>query len=133
MNPIKKNPNRIAKINSFIQQTLGPILMEFLNEHNGLVTVSKVETSRDLRWAKIWVSIFGGNDRQILDRINHNLYHIQGQLNQKFSTKIIPRLQFFLDTSPRYVEHINELVRRVHEETSALTKPILKKRKTYTR
>lgn len=133
MNPIKKNPNRVAKVNSFIQQTIGPILMEFLNENSGLITVSKVETSRDLRWAKIWISIFGGNDQKILDQINHNLYHIQGQLNQKFSTKIVPRLQFFLDTSPRYAEHINELVRRIHEETSVPAKPTPKKRQTRAR
>lgn len=132
MNTAKKDTNRIAKVNSFIQQALGPILLEFLNDSGGLVTISKVEASRDLRWAKIWISIFGGEDQKILDRINHNLYHIQGELNQKFSTKIVPRLQFFLDTSPRYVEHIDELVRRVHEEAAAPAKPAVKKRKTRT-
>lgn len=116
--PIKKvkDTNRIAKVNSFIQQVLGPILLEFLDPGDGLVTISKVEASRDLRWAKIWISIFGGNDQKVLAHINHNLYYIQGQLNKKFSTKIVPRLQFFLDTSPRYAAHIDELVRKVHEE-----------------
>ena len=133
MHTAKKDTNRIAKVNSFIQQALGPILLEFLNDDSGLVTISKVEASRDLRWAKVWISIFGGNDQKTLDRINHNLYQIQGELNQKFSTKIVPRLQFFLDTSPRYVEHIDELVRRVHEENTVPAKaPAAKKRKTLT-
>lgn len=112
----QKKSNRIAKVNSYIQATLGPILMEFLEDQKGMVTISKAETSRDMKWAKIWVSIFNGNDKKILDSINKNIYHIQGELNKKFTTKIIPRLQFFLDTSPRYVEHIEKIIKKIHEE-----------------
>lgn len=112
----KRNPNRISKVNSFIQISLGPILLEFLEGQKGLVTISKVETSRDMKWAKIWISIFNGDDAKILAFINKNIYHLQGELNKKFSTKIIPRISFHLDTSPRYVEHIEELVKKVHEE-----------------
>jgi ribosome-binding factor A len=111
-----KNPNRISKINSHIQQVLGEILREFLSEHEGLVTVTRVETSRDIKWAKVWISILGGSDQDILGTIEKNIYDIQGELNRTFTTKIVPRLKFFLDTSPRYVQHIEELVRKIHEE-----------------
>ena len=30
--------------------------------------------------------------------------------------KLTPRLQFFLDTSPRYVQHIDELINQIHEQ-----------------
>jgi len=113
-----KNPNRIPKVNSFIQVELGPILHEFTEDLPGIITISKVEASRDLRWAKVWISILEGNDDKTLAHINKNLYHIQGELNKKFTTKIIPRLQFFLDTSPRYVQHIDELIKKIHEEES---------------
>jgi ribosome-binding factor A len=112
----KKNPNRISKVNSFIQISLGPILLEFLEGQNGLVTISKVETSKDMKWAKIWISIFNGDDNKILDFLNKNIYYIQGELNKQFATKIIPRISFHLDTLPRYVAHIEELVKKVHEE-----------------
>ncbi|MCL5774785.1 MAG: ribosome-binding factor A [Patescibacteria group bacterium] len=125
---IKKDTNRIAKVNSLIQKELGPILHEFLDFQKGLVTISKVETSRDMKWAKVWISIFNGDDEKILGYISRNIYDVQGELNKHFATKIIPRLQFFLDTSPRYVEHIDELVRKVHEEEQAV-KPALKKTK----
>ena len=55
---VKKDTNRIAKVNSLIQHELGPILHEFLDWQNGLVTISKVETSKDMKYAKVWVSIF---------------------------------------------------------------------------
>ena len=113
---IKKNTNRIAKANSLIQQMVGEIMQEYLQDGPGLVTVSKVEASRDLRWAKVWLSIVGGNDKKILQKLNHHLYDIQGGLNRKLDMKIIPRLQLFLDTSPRYAQHINELIKEIHQE-----------------
>lgn len=113
---VKKNPNRIAKVNSFVQMNLGPILLEFLENQNALVTISKVETSKDMKWAKIWISILGGDDDKILKRLNDNIYYIQGELNKCFATKIIPRISFHLDTSPRYVAHIEKLIKEVHEQ-----------------
>ncbi len=112
----QKNPNRIAKVNSFIQTELGPILHEFAEDLPGLVTISKVETSQDMKWSKVWISIFGGDDNKTLQFIYKNIFFIQGELNKKFTTKIIPRLQFFLDTSPRYAQHINELIKKIHGE-----------------
>ena len=116
MKPVKKDTNRIAKVNSLIQHELAPVLLKFLEGQKGLVTITKVETSRDMKWAKVWISILGGNDDEILTFINKNIYHIQGDLNHHFATKIIPRLQFFLDTSARYAQHIEELVKKIHKE-----------------
>jgi ribosome-binding factor A len=117
----KKNTHRIEKVNSHIQQVLGPILHEALMGEKGLVTVSKVETSRDMKWAKIWISILGlgADDEKILNHIKSHIYEIQGQLNDNFTTKIVPRLQFFLDTSPRHAQHIDELIKKVHDENKS--------------
>lgn len=116
MNNDKKNTFRIDKVNSKIQIELGEILHEFLSGENGLVTISRVETSQDMKWAKIFISILGGDDNKILKLINSNIYDIQGQLNAKFATKIVPRLSFYLDTTPRYVQHIDEVIKKIHEE-----------------
>ena len=153
MKPVKKDTNRIAKVNSLIQHELGPVLHEFLDWQKGLVTITKVETSRDMKWAKIWISIFHPKepssglrppspkgrrqeglsqadekakaapslekkflplDKQILDFLAKNIYDIQGEVNKHFHTKIIPRISFHLDVSPRYVEHIDELIKEIH-------------------
>ena len=111
-----KNPNRIAKVNALLQKLVGEIVHEHLDEYRGLITVSKVETSRDMKWAKVWVSIIGGNDDAIFKAIKAQIYYIQGELNRELTMKIVPRLQFFLDTSPRYAAHINELIQQLHKE-----------------
>ena len=61
---VKKDTNRIAKVNSLIQKELGPVLHEFLDWQKGLVTITKVDTSKDMKYAKIWISIFNGDDNK---------------------------------------------------------------------
>ena len=107
---------RIEKFNSLLQQLVGESIRPYLEGQNGLVTVSKVEVSGDTKWAKIWVSIIGGDDDKILKTLQKNIYDIQGDINRNMSLKMVPRLQFFLDTSPRYVQHIDELIKKIHEE-----------------
>lgn len=131
----KKDTNRIAKVNSLIQHELGPVLHEYLDWQKGLVTITKVETSRDMKWAKVWISILHPDplisagrvkvpndvpamDKKIMDFLHSNIYDLQGEINKYFHTKIIPRISFHLDTSPRYVQHIDELLREIHEEGS---------------
>lgn len=110
-----KSSNRIEKLNSLIQQIVGASLLEVLYGNEGLVTVSRVETSGDARWAKVWISIVGGDDDKIFEIIKKNLYDIQGNLNNKLGMKMTPRITFYLDTTPRYVQHIDELIKTVHE------------------
>jgi ribosome-binding factor A len=114
----KKNTNRIERVNSLIQQIVGEQVHQYLEEGPGIVTVSKVEASRNLKWAKVWISIIGGDDNKIMKKLEHHLYDLQGELNRSLSMKIVPRLQLFLDTSPRYAQHINELIEEIHKEDS---------------
>lgn len=108
--------NRLSKLNSLLQQLIGEAIRPYLEGENGLVTVSKVETSGDTKWAKAWISIVGGDDDKIFSILNKNIYHIQGDVNRQMTLKLIPRIQFHLDTSPRYVQHIDELIKKIHEE-----------------
>jgi|SRR5579872_4272184 len=113
----KKNSNRIEKVSSLIQHLIGQILLPYFKSGaNGIVTVSKVDVSKDMRWAKIWISIVGGDDATVLNILDKNIYEIQGELNQEMRVKIVPKISFHLDTSGRYAAHINEIFKKIEEE-----------------
>lgn len=112
----RSSSNRTEKFNSLIQQIVGASLLEVLHGEAGLATVSRVETSADARWAKVWISIVGGDDDKIFEVINKNIYDMQGILNNKLGMKMTPRISFYLDTTPRYVQHIDELIKKIHDE-----------------
>lgn len=111
-----KNPNRIPKLNSLLQQLIGEAILPYVKTENGLTTVSQVEVSGDVKWAKVWISIVAGDDDAIFKILLDNIYDIQGVINNKLGMKMTPRIQFYLDTSPRYAQHINELIQKVNEE-----------------
>jgi ribosome-binding factor A len=106
---------RIQRANSLIQELLGQILPDYLDKSQGLVSVSRVETSSDLRWAKVWLSVINAEDDDILQLLQKNIYHIQGELNRRIPMKIVPRLQFFIDTSARFAQHLNEVFTHLHD------------------
>ena len=120
--PAHEQPtHRIARVNSLIQQIVGATILPLTQESGALVTVSKVETTIDMKSAKIWISIVGPkdnaeNDEKILKLLRDNIYDIQGELNHKMHTKALPRIEFHLDTAPRYVQHIDELITQIHHE-----------------
>ena len=80
-----------------------------------MVTVSEVRVSPDLSIAKVYVSIFP-SDRQeaVMKLLEENNKAIRGELGRKVAKqlRIVPELDFYLDTTLDYVEHIEELLKK---------------------
>jgi ribosome-binding factor A len=112
----KKPTHRIEKLNSLVAERVGNIIKPYLEEEDGLTTVARAEVSKDTKWVKIWLSIVGGNDQDILKTLNKNIYDIQGELNRSLTIKMVPRIQFYIDTSARYAAHISELIDNLHNQ-----------------
>lgn len=111
------NP-RIAKLNELIKQEIGKLFLIQVNFPKGaLVTVTKVETSADLRYADVFLSIFpsSGDSAQEIEKIlKEEIYFLQKNINKKLSTKPLPRIRFKIDRSREKAERIDELIKFVN-------------------
>ncbi len=117
--PVVKKPNRMEKINSLIQLLLGTIILPYTKDQDTIITISKVQTSRDLRWAKVWITVVDeAKDQKVMKTLQNNLYDIQGELNRQMEVKMIPRVSFHLDTTARYADHINKIFHKIEAERS---------------
>ncbi|MCH5173638.1 MAG: 30S ribosome-binding factor RbfA [Bacteroidales bacterium] len=80
-----------------------------------MVTVSEVRMSPDLSIAKTYVSIFP-SDRQaeVMKLLEENKKQLRGELGRKVASqlRIVPEIDFYLDTSLDYAERIDELLRK---------------------
>ena len=112
----RKDSNRVEKLNSLIQQLIGMIIMPYLKSTSGLTTVSKVQCSRDLKWAKVWITVLNGDDDAVLNTLHNNLYDIQGELNRQLDMKVVPRITFYLDTTTRHADHISHIFQEIQKE-----------------
>ena len=78
-----------------------------------LVTVSEVRVSPDLSIARAFVSIFPSDKAgQVLEILEESKRAIRGELGRKVASqlRIVPELDFLLDSSLDYAEHIDELL-----------------------
>jgi len=80
-----------------------------------MVTVSEVRISPDLSVAKVFVSIFP-SDRapQVMRTLEEEKRSLRGELGRQVASqlRIVPELDFYLDTTLDYAEHIEELLKK---------------------
>jgi ribosome-binding factor A len=106
---------RVAKVESLIQQTVAPVLSQLLDRDAGYVTVTRVDVSPDMKHAIIWLGILGNAAQH--DRLLGLIKHYGGELQQRVARavtmKYVPHLVFRLDTGGEYAAEIEQLLRRI--------------------
>jgi ribosome-binding factor A len=111
---------RQEKFAGLIQQHLAEIFQrnsEYVNRE--FVTISKVEISPDLGYAKVYISLIKKEGRDALMKcVNLHNPQIRKQLATKVrnQARIVPELNFLLDDSLDYVFHMDEVMKRINEE-----------------
>jgi ribosome-binding factor A len=87
----------------------------------GLVTVTDVEVTPDLRLAHIYVSVMGGDDeaKQALAGLKSATGFFRHALGSALSLRFIPELSFRLDKSLEQGLHIDQLLDSLPAETPA--------------
>lgn len=108
---------RQLKVARELQRDLAEIIRSrgFAAWGGAMVTVSEVCISPDLSIAKVYVSIFP-SDRQddVMKMLEEEKRTIRGELGHRVASqlRIVPEIDFYLDTTLDYAEHIDELLRK---------------------
>jgi ribosome-binding factor A len=108
---------RIDKVEHLIKEEISLIFLHKLSNLNlGFITITNVRVSPDLKTAKIYLSVFEREKRQIvLDKIEDKKGYIRSELAHRIRIKFIPELKFFIDDTLDYVEKIEGLIKKIHE------------------
>ncbi len=101
---------RIQKVNELIRHEISEFLQENLPVHAGILTITAVETSPDLRNTKVWFSYIGHDLGSVTEDIRKHQSGAQKYLNHKLSLKYVPRLSFQFDQSGEYAEKISKVI-----------------------
>ncbi len=111
--------SRLDKVNS----TLQALISQFLEEQREVfapyfLTVKKVEVTRDLKHAKVWIAILGEDfsEQEILTKLEFLRPDLQSFVGQKITFKFNPRLRFLIDRSGEKAQRIEEILKRLKQE-----------------
>jgi ribosome-binding factor A len=77
-----------------------------------LVSITAVRVTKDLRYAKVFVSVYG-NDQQkkdALQALKHAAGFVRREIGQRIQLRYTPEILFVLDDSIEYGMHISNLI-----------------------
>jgi len=94
---------RTDRVGQEIQKVIAMIIQrEVKDPRLGMVTVNAVEITRDLAYAKIFVTFYtleGQNVEQSLEVLNDAAGYIRSLLSKRIKARIMPELRFIYDSS----------------------------------
>lgn len=103
---------RILRINDEILREIAEILRTEMNDPriSSMTTVTKVDTTNDLKFAKVYVSIFSDNKEEVMDGIVNASGYIRKLIAKNINLRNTPMLTFILDDSLDNVFRMNKLI-----------------------
>jgi ribosome-binding factor A len=110
----------MEKVQKLARQVLGEAIQDLKDPRVGFATVTAVRITRDLRQARVWVSVFGSDEEQqaTMEGLKSATPHLRGELGRQVRMKYLPELNFELDTGAKEAEHLEEILHKIHEDES---------------
>ena len=94
---------RVDRINGLLRQELSLLLARQTKDPriNGVISITQVNTSPDLRNARVYVSVFGDDaaKREALAGIESAATFLRHELRDRLSLRYVPFMKFELDES----------------------------------
>ena len=105
--------NKLARTNADIQRVVSSLLREVKDPRvqQGMISVTRVETTGDLRYSKIWLSVMGMKDeKEFRKGLKSASGWLRKELGSAMSLRYTPELVFEIDHSIEYGAHINQVI-----------------------
>ena len=106
--------NRIGRINEEIQRELSALLRTLKDPRlqGGLLTITHVDTTSDLRWCKVYVSALDkSQEKDMLKGLKSAAGYLRRELGASLQLRYTPQLEFIADDSIQHGAHILQMLR----------------------
>ena len=108
--------NRIGRINEEIQRELAELLRALKDPrvHKTMLSVTRVETPPDLRYAKVYVSLLDHeNTKETLAGLKSSSGYLRRELGRSLQLRYTPELQWQADDSITHGAHILDILSKL--------------------
>jgi ribosome-binding factor A len=115
-------PERVAHV---VRSVVSEAITSRLNDPRiePLSSVTRVEVTADLEYAKVWVSVMGSEavGRRTIAGLRSATGFVQGLVAKELAIRVCPRLSFHLDESIKKGEQTLRLIEQVMAESRPAT------------
>ncbi len=117
---MKKNSVKNIRVNSEVQREMSQIIREEIKDPrvHPLTSVMEVEVTPDLKFAKIYVSVFGTEEekQKTMEGLRKSASFARGQLARRMNLRNTPELTFVLDNSIEYGVNMSKKIDEVNSK-----------------
>ena len=113
----KSSSNRMQKVDEEFKRELSKIIDQDLKNPNitGLISVTKVKTSADLKNARVYISILGSKSKKnTLEGLKNATGFIRTELARRVNLRYTPELIFELDETLEYGSRIDNIIKELN-------------------
>ena len=114
---------RTDRLNSLLQEVIAEVILKEIRNPkiSTLLTVKKVEITKDLHYAKVYISMLGSEleKKQTLKALKSAAGFISSHASKKVVMRFFPALTFKLDESVDKYMAIDSLLGQIHKEEQA--------------
>lgn len=113
--------DRMRRVNESVRQVLSESLRDLKDPRIGFVTITGVETSTDLRHAKVFVSVLGSAKKRdaTISGLNSSHGVLQAALAKELRMKRTPQLTFQYDPTVERGVRLSALIDELNSEDNA--------------
>ena len=112
--------NRMQKVNEELKREIGNIISLKLNNSTlkkGLISVTSVETTPDLKYARVFVSMINvGNKKEALKALKKSSGFVRTEIAKKVNLKYTPEIIFEFDESIEYGDRIDNILKNITKD-----------------
>jgi ribosome-binding factor A len=108
---------RTERVQKLAKEVLGEAIQSLKDPRVGFTTVTAVRVTRDLRYARVFISVLGSHDEQdvTMQGLKSATPFLRGRLGREMRVRYLPELTFELDHGPEEAERLERLLRKLHE------------------
>ncbi|KGK88510.1 MULTISPECIES: 30S ribosome-binding factor RbfA [unclassified Clostridium] len=112
--------HRAGRINEEVRREVSDIIQRELKDPrvNTMVSVTKVDVTKDLSYAKVYVSIFGDEESKniTLQALKNSSGFIRREVGHRIKLRVTPQILIELDNTIEQGMHIDEILSKIKKE-----------------
>ncbi|MBR3003138.1 MAG: 30S ribosome-binding factor RbfA [Clostridia bacterium] len=112
----RKNSNRMDRVNEELKKELSIIIDHNLKNPNitGIISVTKVKTSPDLKFAKVYISLLNCESKKnTLEGLKNATGFIRTEIAKRVNLRYTPEIIFEIDDSMEYGARIENILKNI--------------------
>lgn len=113
--------SRVERVTQMLKEEVSKVIHDDLKDPRlGFVTVTRVELTKDLKYAKVYYSIFGSDkeEKSTKEALDNSSGFIRREIARRIQLRFAPEIMFRLDKSAEYSIQIQGVLDQIKELTN---------------